>query len=233
MDAIETYKHAGLTIEIHADDSPECPREWDNAGKLVIYGRGNYIDVNELGGTYFPPQDYSGWDELDANVLKCFPGVELLPVFRYEHSGVVYNTTGFSAYDSAGWDWSRVGFILCTRETMLSEWGKKIVTPKVREQARACMTSEIESYSAWANGEVYGYIIKDENGNDMGDESDSCWGFFGYDYVKQEAESIATSIAVRWFDPANVQARLDKAVSDAAAALKEAQETAGQQRLIA
>ena len=96
MDAIETYKHAGLTIEIHVDEGPESPREWDNAGKLVIYSRhgSNHMEVNELDMT-FRPDDYSGWDELEANVLECYPKAELMPVYRYEHSDVAYNTTGF------------------------------------------------------------------------------------------------------------------------------------------
>ncbi len=222
MTAIETYKHAGLTVEIHADDSPESPREWDNAGKLVIYGGGNYISLNELGGTYFPTQDYSGWDELDKKVCECYPGCELLPVFRYEHSGVAYNTTGFALYDSVGWDWARVGFILCERDTMIREWGKKLATRKVREQARACLNAEVETYSQWANGEVYGYIIKDENGHDMDELADSCWGFYGFEYVKQEAESAADSIAPKWFEGA---------VERAAKALQAAQEAAGQLRL--
>ena len=201
MDAIETYKHAGLTIEIHADEGPESPRSWDNAGKLVIYSRhgDSHMEVNELDMT-FRPDDYPGWDELEANVLECYPKAELLPVYRYEHSNVAYNTTGFSC----PWDSGRVGFILCTKETMLHEWGKKIITRKVREQARACMSSEVETYSQWANGEVYGYIVKDEHGEDMpGDYHDSCWGFYGdMDYVKGEAESAASSIAERWFKSA-------------------------------
>jgi len=229
MEAIETYEHAGLTIEIHPDECGESPREWDNAGKLVIYEGRNHIGVNELGGTFFPTQDYSGWDELDKAVMACYPGCEILPVFRYEHSGVAYNTTGFSAYDSHGWDWGRVGFILCEHRTMIEEWGKKRATRTVREKARKCMNAEVETYSQWANGEIFGYIIKDENGNDMDDLSDSCWGFYGIDACKQEAESAAESIAPRWKEGA--VSRAEKAVSDAAAALTKAQEAAGQLRL--
>ena len=220
MDAIETYEHAGLTIEIHVDECPESPREWDNAGKLVIYSRygANHMEVNELDMT-FRPEDYPGWDELENDVLKFYPGAELLPVYRYVHSAVAYNTTGFSC----PWDSGRVGFILMTKETMLEEWGKKIVTQRVRGMARKCMAGEVETYSQWANGEVYGYIIKDENGEDLvGGFYDSCWGFYGEEYVKQEAESAAESIALKWF--ASAQSRT--AAAEAAAA-----EAAGQLRL--
>jgi len=59
---------------------------------------------------------------------------------------------------------------------------------------------------AWANGEVYGYIVekkfqtftryidpvtglevRDEDGEEW-IESDSCWGFYGYDVAKEAAE---------------------------------------------
>ena len=217
MDAIETYEHAGLTIEIHVDEYSESPREWDNAGKLVIYSRYG-VEVDELDRT-FRTDDYSNWDELEKAVLECYPKAELLPVYRYEHSCVAYNTTGFSC----PWDSCRVGFILCTYEDMLKEWGKKIVTQRVRGMARKCMASEVKTYSQWANGEVYGYIIKDENGEDLvGGFYDSCWGFYGEEYVKQEAESAAESIALKWF--ASAQSRT--AAAEAAAA-----EAAGQLRL--
>ena len=215
MDAIETYKHAGLTIEIHADEDVESPREWDNAGKLVIYGGGNLQDVNELDMT----DDYAGWDELDKAVLKSYPRAELLPVYRYEHGNVAYNTTGFSCL----WDSGRVGFILCEHDTIVKEWGKTIASKGAREMARKYMASEVETYSQYANGEVYGYEIKDEHGKDLpGDFSDSCWGMYGLDYCKGEAESAAIVVAEKWFTTAE---------SRAAAEQQQRQEEAGQQRL--
>ena len=45
--------------------------------------------------------------------------------------------------------------------------------------------SEIETYSPYLNGDVHGYIIS----NESGDEVDSCFGIYGYDNAEQEAES--------------------------------------------
>ena len=54
--------------------------------------------------------------------------------------------------------------------------------------ARQCAKGEIETFLAWAEGEVYGYIVEDEDGEHL----DSCWGYYGDDgrkYAEQEAES--------------------------------------------
>ena len=188
-ETIETYIHAGLTIEIETDEDCSNPRENDNAGKLFIAEGNNYIGVNEL-GKVFDSFEHTDWDGVDAEVLAAFPKAEILPVYRYEHGGVAYNTTGFSC----PWDSGRVGLVLCTYETMLHEWGKKIVTRKVREQARACMVSELEEYGSWANGDCYGYTVLDPDGEEL----DSCWGFIGdIDYVKSQAEASADAEAPR------------------------------------
>jgi len=92
--AIETIEQDRVTIKIFSDSEPESPRNWDNAARLVIYDKGNYIGANELDVT-FRSGDYASWEELEDNVMECYPGCELLPVYRYEHGGVIYNTTGF------------------------------------------------------------------------------------------------------------------------------------------
>lgn len=47
-----------------------------------------------------------------------------------------------------------------------------------------CLTAEVDEYSKWASGEVFGFIITDRNG----DTVDSCWGFIGLDYAIQAAK---------------------------------------------
>lgn len=42
----------------------------------------------------------------------------------------------------------------------------------------------IAEYRAWANGEVYGYVVLDPDGADFG----SCWGFYGDDGEKYMLE---------------------------------------------
>lgn len=52
--------------------------------------------------------------------------------------------------------------------------------------ARRCAEGEIAEYMSWANGEVYGYIVEDEDGNHL----DSCWGFYGdREFCEEQAKS--------------------------------------------
>lgn len=42
-----------------------------------------------------------------------------------------------------------------------------------------CQKAEVETFSQYANGEVYGYTVSDDDDEDS-DTSDSCFGFFEF-----------------------------------------------------
>ena len=44
----------------------------------------------------------------------------------------------------------------------------------------------VENYQTWANGDVWGFIIEDDSGEDL---DESCWGFYGSDSCIEEAKS--------------------------------------------
>lgn len=102
----------------------------------------------------------------------------ILPVSMYEHSGVSYSI-GFAGN---AWDTGDAGIIFATRE-LLDETQGKGETPSNDDLAE-WLKGEVEEYSRWANGEVYGYVIKDVNGDDV----ESCWGFIGDEYVTEAAK---------------------------------------------
>lgn len=194
MEVLETFDIEGVRVEIIQDEDPMNPRtDFDNAGKLRIFsGRGNFRDVDELDFT-LRTDDYSGWEDMEESILSRdeFKGALILPVFRFEHSSIAYNTTGFN--DS--WDSGRVGFIIIDRPTMVKEWGKVLCTKAVRAKAQKYLEGEIETYSQWANSEVYGYRVFDPEDEDETEES--CWGFYGMDYCISEATSVAEHMAKR------------------------------------
>lgn len=112
----------------------------------------------------------------------------ILPLFLYDHSGITMSTGSFSC----PWDSGQVGFIFMSlekaKEEQLVDADGNVDRDKVKER----LESEVKEYASYLEGEVYGYIVKDEDGNDL----DSCWGFLGdIDYCKQEAQSVAKSYA--------------------------------------
>lgn len=97
----------------------------------------------------------------------------ILPVYCYEHSGMTIKTGAFS--DT--WDSGQVGVIFCTKERARHEWGGKtgILNQKRVKQVYACLESEVSVMDDYIRGAVYGYVLADEDENEI----ESCWGFYG------------------------------------------------------
>lgn len=96
--------------------------------------------------------------------------VILLNVFMYDHGNVAFSTADFGDR----WDSGQVGVIYVTKEKIRHEYGRRITARTIRRVTK-CLEGEIEVYSSWASGDVYGFVVEDKDGED----EDSCWGFFG------------------------------------------------------
>lgn len=175
MDNAISYK--GCTIEIHIDDDPMNPRkEFDNLGTMVCeHRRYNLGDKHS-----YRHQDYQNWNEYIAAVEKAEGPIVWLPLYLYDHSGITINTTGFGSIDLARWDWGQLGFIYITKKKIREEYSWKTISKKRLEKITGYLRSEVETYDQYLTGEVYGYVVKDANG----EEIDFCFGYFGYDHEK-------------------------------------------------
>lgn len=171
-DVYEKYERNGLEITIHLDFDPESPRDWDNVGTMICSHR-RYI----LGDEQFDAEEYEGWDDLKKHLQKDRGAKIILPLALYDHSGItMYIGTG------GGWDSGQVGFIYCTQEDIDKGWDGD------KEAAERCLRAEVETYDQYLTGDVYGFTITNPK---TGEELDSCWGFYGLEYVQEEANSIA------------------------------------------
>ena len=172
-------------IKVVQDDSPSSPREDDNLGTMVCFhGRYNLGDKHD-----YNSNDYNGWDEMEAAIIKRENVGVILPLFVYEHGGITMKTTSFNDR----WDSGQVGFIFISKKKMLEEYGGKIVTAKLKERVTKYLVAEVETYDQFLTGDVYGYIIT-ELDEDEENDIDSCWGFYGKDYCMTEAEAIVNNI---------------------------------------
>lgn len=176
-DAIETIEleDENITIEIFQDCDTENPREaFDNLSTFAFFHR-NFKNESPLN-----PLNYRGWDDMRKYIEKNLDAI-CLPVYLYSHGGDTIATTPFSC----PWDSGRLGYVYVEREKVRKEWGCKRISPKLQKQIENTLKGEIETFNQYINGEVYGYVIKQN-----GEEIDSCWGFYGLDYCKKEAESM-------------------------------------------
>lgn len=192
-------EYRGCKIRIEADDDPLNPRkEYDNVGTMVCW-HGRY----DLGDKQ-PSEDAGDYllDMARLVVSDAYPEALLiknrdailakhyviLDLYLYDHSGITISTGPFSC----PWDSGRVGFIYCTLEKALHEWGTKgqehlgwngeaSYTPKpdgskrtLREAATRYLEGEVETYDDYLTGQVAGYVAEDPDG----EEISSCWGYF-------------------------------------------------------
>jgi hypothetical protein len=77
---------------------------------------------------------------------------------------------------------------------VLKEYDGKEITPELRDKVIKILKSEVEVYDAHIRGMCFGYIVEDDEGNQM----DSCWGYHGYqsidwDHALSEAREAAKS----------------------------------------
>lgn len=167
---ISTYKKDGKVLEIYYDACPQNPREWDNLGKMVCFHkRYNLGDKHN-----YRASDYNSWEEVREAIERDYNVAVILPVYMYDHSGIILSTNPFKCR----WDSGQVGWIFVTKEKLRKEFGVRRITKKIKEKAREILAEEVNVYSDYIEGNVFGYILKDENGEEL----DSCWGFYGIDF---------------------------------------------------
>lgn len=155
-------------LKISYDEISDSPRDWCNLGTFITWERGSSSpDTND----FARPEDFMEWWTENGE------GGVLLPVFKFEHSGVAYSTVPFGDR----WDSGQVGFIYALAGTIEHDLIDK-------DRTEECLQAEVVEYSQWANGEVYSYTLERRVAHECGcdncdydgwDLVDSCGGYVG------------------------------------------------------
>lgn len=183
MDMQEQITYRGYHINIYRDENPESPRKLDNLGTFYTAHRrcrpekefDEHFDFNEV------------CDEHPGNLRESFLKEYIaLNIYLYDHSGQTISSSPFSCPWDSGW----FGIIAVSIEKVKKEYGWKVLTKSRREQIEKHLQGEIETFDQYLRGDVYGFQITPEN--DDTEITDSCWGFFGDDGIKQiKSECLA------------------------------------------
>jgi hypothetical protein len=188
-------------LRIEQDDYPhDTPRDWDNLGTMVCwhsrYNLGDEHSYSDPACFYETLAEevllnddnwaYSRNYEMPAPMLhKMWKYIHnryiVLPLFLYDHSGITMNTAPFSCLFDSG----QVGYIYVSIEDAKKEYGWKRLTQKRRKLIETYLTNEVNTYDQYLTGDVWGWIIEDEDGEHI----DSCWGYYGHEYCQQEGQS--------------------------------------------
>jgi len=156
----ETKKIGKYTVKVIQDENPLDPRvDFDNVAHMICFHR-RY----DLGDKH----NFNTWRDEELLSLLKRKDVYWLPLYLYDHSGITMSTGSFSC----PWDSGQVGYIYMERSEYLKNWNKKKADKK---KIYEILKAEVETYDNYLTGEVYGYIVEDENGDNV----DSCWSYFG------------------------------------------------------
>lgn len=195
----------GNLVQIKYDVDPQSPREWDNGTHFYMWD-GNSPDTDVLWcgggmGRRAPEmwelledhldsdtleeldelgcaQHLKGWDkEWMLDLMQWSNDTDYVPqLTKYlnELDGVWCRPVSKSCYDNSYYIGNPgeggEGVIIMTEE------GREEMDTPV-ERVMSLLKDDVEIYSKYATGDVYGFIVYDHNGN----ETDSCWGFYGID----------------------------------------------------
>ncbi len=196
-DAIETYEseETGIKAIVAYDDSAGSfnPRtDFDNAWTLIGFqnGRRRFGDEEvDLDNLIEMEGDDEGFD-LGEWLKDNHDAFLIVKVEIYEHSLVSYTRMkGVSLLDE--WDSGIAGVAILTRAKLNEEWEGD------EEKALEVLDGELEVFTDWANGHVYGYYTVDAEGNRLDDD---CWGMYGFDYVCEEAKRALKEAVQSWLD---------------------------------
>ncbi len=189
MEPIETIRYKRFDINICYDEDPLNPiEEFDFMGTMVCFSRKytlghkhNYRDYWEAlyhivrgywldNGVEFDENELEemGIERLEKEFDKC---AIFLPLYIYDHSGVMIRTYPFSC----PWDSGRVGFIYVRRDNPEL---KMYDDPE--NKAREIMEGEVELYDDYLAGCVYGYTVTNREVSVL----ESSWGYYGCDMEK-------------------------------------------------
>lgn len=188
MESIETINYKGYSINIAYDTDAMNPRkEFDNLGTILTQHRRYRLgdeqtpelceSMAEIIG--LTPEQYNrlydtqnGYNTIFNILLTRMRGSYIvLPVYLYDHSGLTINTTGFTC----PWDSGLIGIIYVSKERARAEYSVKRITRKWVNRIEDYLRGEIETYNDYLTGNVYYYTIE----NPVGEEIDSCGGFYG------------------------------------------------------
>jgi len=173
---VETIQQGDLTIKIIQGCEAQSPEDEADDGLFIVTTRNRYFEVLHHG--------------LDAAKFLAQDGVKdrywVFPLRAYIHSGVALSLTSGGQF-SDPWDSGQIGFVFAAK----SEWKYERRNTKKRNSAWKAASNHVETWNQYLSGDVYGVVVEDS----AGEHIDSCWGFYGLDYAREEARAMAKNAA--------------------------------------
>lgn len=171
MDPFFTHEIGSCVVELHVDEEPLSPAEWDTLGVVyalnhgaeyqgfesIAQSHGNAIEANERGGA-----------RLLVRYLRLCHGIYAVPFDLNDYGSSGVQLSRFLDDETDPVD----AYIATTHErvTELCGEGANYHEP---EWIIDALRSELGEWRSWFDGEVVGYVVRCQ-----GAVVGSCWGFY-------------------------------------------------------
>jgi hypothetical protein len=163
-----------MKYKILVDHNPFNPRDEENMGTIAL-----------VSNRYLSEDYIMSYDDIN-NILSNKKDYISLPLFAYIHGNIALNTVGFSC----PWDSGQIGCIFVNKSEIRDSFRVKRVGPKLHDKILSYLSDEVRIYHNYLNNEVYGYIIYDDDNQEI----DSCWGYYDRSQAEYEAQNYIESL---------------------------------------
>lgn len=175
-----------LKLHLGIDDSPECPVDRDGQWRLISFNRRHFNfqhpqDI-EAAGLGFSINADGSTDHVAIHRKLEVGTAFVLSYFEHGNSLWMLADGPIPPAVEFQWDGVRVAGLLIW-EHAVGDMGAKTRANRMKDAQ-----GFLDTYNAWANGQVYGYMLETANGEHI----DSCWGF--YDIDDMIAENIEPNL---------------------------------------
>jgi hypothetical protein len=173
-----------LRVRIVRDDHPEEPYD-DGSSPILRYEASRAGDARAV-QQVTAITSYEVADDIIDALIDAESG-ELFEAYLRDHHGVTQvvwftdHPVTYVSFDPADWR-ERMGL---TDDHLAAHPDVQVVN--------------VDEYRAWLEGECYGYVLEElqlwrneQTGSkrEEWEQVDSCWGFYGSEYVEQEARRV-------------------------------------------
>ena len=188
-----TTANGAWLVAVDYDQHAERPRcEHEQFGTIYTFDR--YGELSAYADSWAESDYRSRIDsttasdfakEADAHELFMASFAEndvVLPVYKYEHSGVALSTQPFTC----SWDSGQIGIIAMSADEVRKRYNVKRISKKLRQRVERELSAEIALLSQWADGEVYEFCVYHWDKNDCCYGLRDIWGdIYSKDYKLQ------------------------------------------------
>lgn len=181
---------------IPGEEDDDCDQYYEYEETVCGEEYTRYIDADTSDSDDSVASDMA--DKLDLcekiSLLEDTGEVVMLPISMYEHSGISLWLGSKWGHPDAQWDCSSIGFAYVEKATAEKEMPQRKLTDEQKgdwkKWAYAMMEGEMETYNKYVSGEVYGYMIEDEEGEEASNvHLCGCWGYYDKDCLLEDAKS--------------------------------------------